>query len=122
MSDKDQSVTIEAPFPQLQKTEGNFHYSFYVGKESKPLLIWMLVVGSLILLGLGANLMQLVRNERTEAREGRMIQQAIDEKRLENRAAWKELGIDGNALEDHDISDLLKMIREKRPLEKPDEP
>lgn len=122
MTEKKEGVHVESAFPALTQTEGNFHYSIYIGKESKTLLVWILAIGSLLLIGLGANLMQLVREERTDSREGRMIQQAIDEKRLENRAAWKELGIDGYALEDHDISDLIKMVREKHPLEKPDEP
>lgn len=58
----------------------------------------------------------LAENSRIAEREGRMTQQAIDEKRMENRAAWKELGIDGNALEDHDISDILNQVRKKYPV------
>lgn len=117
-----QSVTIETPFPNLQKTEGNFHYSFYIGKESKPYLIAIAVIASLILLFLGANLALTWKKTSFDSRETRLIQQAIDEKRLENRQAWKELGIDGNALEDHDISDIMKQLQQKYPLEKTDEP
>jgi hypothetical protein len=58
----------------------------------------------------------LSANAAVMAREARLTQQAIDERRLENRAAWRELGIDGYALEDHDISKLLDQVREKHPV------
>jgi hypothetical protein len=50
------------------------------------------------------------------AREDRLVKQALEDKRLENRAAWKQLGVDGIAMQDHDISDILKQVRKKHPL------
>jgi hypothetical protein len=62
----------------------------------------------------------LAENARIVEREGRLSQQALDEKRMENRQAWKALGIDGNALEDHDISDIMQQVRKKYPLKEPE--
>lgn len=62
----------------------------------------------------------LAENSRIASREARLTQQAIDDKRMENRQAWKALGVDGNALEDHDISDIIQQVRKKFPLKEPE--
>lgn len=62
----------------------------------------------------------LAENSRIAEREGRLTQQALDEKRMENRQAWKALGVDGNALEDHDISDIINQVRKTHPAKEPE--
>jgi hypothetical protein len=109
------STKIETQFPALQKTEGSFTFHLEIGKESKPYLIAFLIVGSLILLCLGANLALTWKKTSFDSRETRLIQQAIDDRRLENRQAWRALGIDGLALEDHDISRMLEDLKKKHP-------
>jgi len=108
------STTVHPQFPSLQSTEGTFSYTLQIGKESRPYIIALFIIAILVLLFLGA----LIPLTYISQRESRLAQQALDEKRLENRAAWKELGIDGNALEDHDISDLMRKLRDKYPPEK----
>jgi hypothetical protein len=62
----------------------------------------------------------LAANSAITVREARLTQQALDERRLENRAAWRELGVDGYALEDHDISEILKTVRKQHPTKEPE--
>jgi hypothetical protein len=74
----------------------------------------MLVLAA-VLFFLGMNYAALNEATKVASREGRLTQQALDDKRLENRQAWKALGIDGIALEDHDISDLIEELKKKHP-------
>lgn len=102
---------VETQFPALQKTEGTFQYTIVIGKQQAW---WIVAIGLVVVFMLGMTAPLLYQTQR----EYRLLQNATDEKRLENRQAWKVLGIDGVALEDHDISDILKHLREKYPLEK----
>lgn len=47
-------------------------------------------------------------------REERLKTQAIDEQRMENRYIARALGIQGSDIQDHEISELLKKLQEKR--------
>lgn len=116
------STTIETQFPALQNTEGNFTFNLQIGKESKPYIVALIGIGAMIMLFLGANLALTWKKTSFDARETRLIQAAIDDKRIENRQAWNALGVDGLTLEDHDISDMIEELRKKYPLEKENEP
>jgi hypothetical protein len=47
-------------------------------------------------------------------REERLKTQAIDEQRMENRYIARSLGIQGSDIQDHDISEVLRKLQEKR--------
>lgn len=87
------------------------------GTATKLVIAVLLVLG-VILMFLGANVYAL----KDFAMERRLTAAALDDKRLENRAAWKQFGVDGLALEDHDISDILKEVRKKHPLKEESSP
>lgn len=82
-----------------------------LGKWAATALVAFFLTLALVIFFLGKNFTILDIN----AREDRLVKQALEDKRLENRAAWKQLGIDGIALQDHDISDILKEVRKKHP-------
>lgn len=83
-----------------------------LGKWAIAALVAFFALLGLMLFFLGKNFTVLD----IAAREDRLVKQAVEDKRLENRAAWKQLGVDGIALQDHDISDILKEVRKKYPL------
>lgn len=87
------------------------------GTATKLVIAVLLVLG-VILMFLGANVYAL----KDFGMERRLTAAALDDKRMENRAAWKQLGVDGLALEDHDISDILKEVRKKHPLKEESSP
>jgi hypothetical protein len=119
----------------LSSNEGTLSLTVNIDKSTAKKAAWWVIAGFVALfLVLGAVVFFLGKvsaaldasaaetsralsaNAAVMAREARLTQQAIDERRLENRAAWRELGIDGYALEDHDISKLLDQVREKHPV------
>lgn len=103
---------LPTQFPQLAKTEGNFHYHLVIDRSVKTAAWWLILtlIITIFVLGAAASMLFVAQ------REWRLNAAATDDKRLENRAAWKQLGVDGLALEDHDISDILKDVRKKHPL------
>jgi hypothetical protein len=101
-----------AQFPQLTETGPNFHYHVSIDKSVKTAAWWLVLTLIITIFVLGAATSMLYIAQR----EWRLDAAAKDDKRLENRAAWKQLGVDGIALEDHDISDILKEVRKKHPL------
>lgn len=83
-----------------------------LGKWVVAALITFFLMMAAVIFFLGKNFTILDIN----AREDRLVKQALEDKRLENRSAWKQLGVDGIAMQDHDISDILKQVRKKHPL------
>lgn len=97
----------------LSSNDGTLSLTLTINKgTAKAVLIWMGILGGLLLLFLGANIAYLSM----WSKEARLATNALDERRLENRMAWRQMGIDGLALEDHDISELIEQVRKKRPV------
>lgn len=107
----------------LSSNDGTLSLTINIDKGTAKKAAWWVIAlacGTLavlaaVLVFLGMNYAALNEASRVASREGRLTQQALDDKRLENRQAWKALGIDGLALEDHDVADLIKVLREKHP-------
>lgn len=96
----------------LSSNDGTLSVTLTINKgAAKAAVVWLFVLGALLLLFLGANVAYLSM----WSREARLATNALDERRLENRQAWRQLGIDGLALEDHDISDLMEELRKRYP-------
>jgi hypothetical protein len=105
-------ATINVLTALTNNQDGSITVTLTINKGTASKILWVcLVVLAVILVFLGANL-QALRGFSTERR---LTAAALDDKRLENRAAWRQLGVDDIALEDHDISDILKEVRKKHP-------
>ena len=103
----------------MSSNDGTLSVTLNVDKSTAVKAAWWLVA---LLVSIFAVLLAVVfflgkSHSAFEAasKEMRLKTNALDEKRLENRQAWKQLGVNGLALEDHDISDFLKQLREKYP-------
>ena len=97
----------------LTSNDGSLTVTLTINKGTATRIVWaFLAVVGLMLVFLGMNLHAL----NVSSREDRLAAAALDEKRMENRMAWKQLGVDGLSVEDHDISDILKEVRKKHPL------
>lgn len=103
----------------LNSNEGTISLTINIQKDTARRLIYAAIAIVLICLGLAAwTIYFLGKNAealRKAAQEDRLAAQALDDKRLENRAAWRQLGVNGAALENHDISDILEQVRKKYP-------
>jgi hypothetical protein len=101
----------------LSSNDGTLSVTLTINKgTAKAALIWMAILGGLLLLFLGANIAFLSM----WSKEARLATNALDERRLENRMAWRQMGIDGLALEDHDVSELIDQVRKKHPAKEPE--
>jgi hypothetical protein len=103
----------------LSTNEGTISLTINIQKDTARRLIYAAIAIVVICLALAAwTIYFLGRNAealRTAAQEDRLAAAALDDKRLENRAAWRQLGVDGIALENHDISEILEQVRKKYP-------
>jgi hypothetical protein len=96
----------------LSSNDGTLSVTLTINKgTAKAAVVWLAILGGALLLFLGANIAFLSM----WSKEARLATNALDEKRLENRQAWRQLGVDGQSLEDHDISEILDRVREKYP-------
>lgn len=104
----------------LNTNEGTISLTVNITKDTARKVVYAVVAIAVIFMLLAGWVIYFLgkNNEalRKAAMEDRLAAQAIDEKRLENRQAWKAMGVDGNALEDHDISDIMNAVRKKYPL------
>lgn len=103
MSSNDGSLTINLTIDKSTAVK--------FGKWAVAVVASFFLLMAVVIFFLGKNFTILDIN----AREDRLVKQALEDKRLENRSAWKQLGIDGIALQDHDISDIMKEVRKKYP-------
>jgi hypothetical protein len=96
----------------LSTNDGTLSLTINIDKSTAAKFAWwaiLLIV--LMVLFLGANAAFLF----VSAREDRLLALAVDERRIENRQAWRALGVDGLALEDHDISVIIDDYLKKHP-------
>lgn len=91
---------------------GTISLTLNIDKSTASKLAWWAIalIGLIVLL-LGANAAFLFVHQR----EDRLLALAVDERRIENRQAWRWLGADGLALEDHDISVIIDDYMKKHP-------
>lgn len=96
----------------MSSNDGTLSVTLTINKgTAKAAVVWLFVLGALLLLFLGANIAYLSM----WSKEARLATNALDERRLENRMAWRQMGVDGLALEDHDVSELIEQVRKKHP-------
>lgn len=103
----------------LSSNEGTLSLTVNIDKSTAAKLAWWAIalIGLIVLL-LGANAAFLFVHQR----EDRLLALAVDERRIENRQAWRWLGADGLALEDHDISVIIDDYLKKHPPKPKEQP
>lgn len=100
----------------MSSNDGTLSLTLTINKgTAKAAVIWLAILGGLLLLFLGANIAFLSM----WSKEARLATNALDERRLENRMAWRQMGVDGLTLEDHDISQMIEQVRKKYPQKDP---
>jgi len=103
----------------LNTNEGTISLTVNITKDTARKVVYAVVAIALIFMLLAGWVIYFLgkNNEalRKASMEDRLAAQAFDEKRLENRAAWRQLGVDGIALENHDISEIIDAVRKKYP-------
>ena len=101
----------------MSSNDGTLSLTLTINKgTAKAAVIWLVILGGLLLLFLGANIAFLSM----WSKEARLATNALDERRLENRMAWRQMGVDGLTLEDHDISQMIEQVRKKYPQKEPE--
>jgi hypothetical protein len=99
----------------LKDNAGTLSLTLNLDKSTAKIAWWMIVLLIMLVFLMGAVTAMLY----VAQREYRLYTMAVDERRMENRSAWRSLGIDGLALEDHDISRLLDEVRKRYPEKEP---
>lgn len=95
----------------LSANDGTLSLTLNLDKSTAKVAWWVIALLVVLVFLMGAVCAFLY----TAQRELRLYTNAVDEKRLENRMAWRQMGTDGLALEDHDISEIIDKVRQKYP-------